>query len=70
MVGAEFWGHREHIQNLLGTHWEHVRNKGKMKKTLSPLWKFVDNGVKNLSLHILGSKFPPNQSKLPLGFRH
>jgi hypothetical protein len=26
MVGAEFWGHREHIQNLLGTHWELERN--------------------------------------------
>jgi hypothetical protein len=22
MVGAEIWGHREHIGNLMGTHWE------------------------------------------------
>jgi hypothetical protein len=26
MVGAEIWGHREHIGNLMGTHWELERN--------------------------------------------
>ncbi len=35
-----------------------------------PLRKFLDNDVKNSSLHILGSKFLPNQSEFPMGFRH
>jgi len=34
------WASREHIGNLMGTHWElereHVGNKGKKKKILPP----------------------------------
>jgi len=26
------WKPREHLGNLMRTHWEHVNNKGKMKK--------------------------------------
>jgi len=40
MVGAEIWGHREHIGNLMGTHWEVEMNmlgtKEFFKKKSSP----------------------------------
>jgi hypothetical protein len=40
MVGAEIWSHREHIGNLIGTHWELERNmlgtKEKWKIILPP----------------------------------
>jgi hypothetical protein len=26
MVGAEVWGHREHVGNLMGSNWEVERN--------------------------------------------
>jgi len=32
MVGTEFWGHEEHIQNLMGTHWELERNMSGIKE--------------------------------------
>jgi len=30
------WEPREHIGNLMGTHWEHVGNKGKKKNKILP----------------------------------
>jgi len=52
MVGAEIWGHREHIGNPLGTWKEHVGNKGKMKNILPPTPKLKENKIKALWVHM------------------
>jgi hypothetical protein len=35
-IGNTFGEHIGNLENLMGTHWEHVENKGKMKKILLP----------------------------------
>ncbi len=53
-----YWKHREHIVNLIGTHWELEGNilgtKGKIKKILSPPppnLKLLGKKIKSLWVH-------------------